>query len=83
MRWNEAPARYRPLLRPRRLDMSLLTAVRALVAAGATSELILAVVEADHAEREAAIQIKREKDAERQRRHRVSRDVTVTSRDTL
>jgi hypothetical protein len=43
--------------------------------------MILAVVKADQAEREAEIAAKRQKDAERQRRHRMSRDVTVTPRD--
>jgi hypothetical protein len=54
----------------------------ALVAAGATVEQIVALVKADMAERETAIAEKRAKDAERQRRHRESRDVTVTSCDS-
>jgi hypothetical protein len=54
----------------------------ALVAAGATVEQIVALVKADMAEREAALEAKRAKDAERQRRHRESRDVTVTNADS-
>jgi hypothetical protein len=51
------------------------------VAAGATAEQIVALDKADIAERERALKIKREKDAARQRRHRESRDVTVTECD--
>ena len=54
----------------------------ALVAAGATVEQIVALVKADMAEREALLAEKRAKDAERQRRHRESRDVTVTDSDS-
>jgi hypothetical protein len=54
----------------------------ALLEAGATAEQIVALVKADMAERERALEEKRAKDAERQRRHRSSRDVTVTACDT-
>ena len=72
--------------------MNLATTIEALVGAGATPEMILAVVKANEAEREAAAKVKREKATERKRRER-SRDVTVghamsrgqgvTARDTL
>ena len=53
----------------------------ALLAAGATAEQIVALVKADMAEREAKLEARREKDADRQRRKR-SRGVTRTERDT-
>lgn len=60
--------------------------LRALLAHGATAEMIVAAVEADAADGEARRARKREKDAERQRRYRLSRTVTrdggVTTRDT-
>lgn len=62
--------------------MSLSAAViDALVAAGATVEQLAAAVKADMAEAEQRLADKRAKDAERQRRHRKSRNVTVTPRD--
>lgn len=62
--------------------MSLTPAmIDALVAAGGTAEQLAAIMKADLAEREAALVNKRQKDAERQRRHRASRDVTVTECD--
>ncbi len=48
----------------------------ALLAAGATAEMIVAAIKADAAEGEARKAAKRVKDAERQRRHRASRSVT-------
>jgi hypothetical protein len=53
----------------------------ALLAHGATAEMIVAAVKADNAKTEQAIEDRRAKDRERQRRHRLSRDVTVTPRD--
>lgn len=53
----------------------------ALIASGATAEMIVAAVKADAAIDEQKRAEKRQKDAERQRRHRESRDVTVTPRD--
>lgn len=66
--------------------MSLTPAViDALVAAGATVEMLAAAVKADMAEAEARLSEKRAKDAARQRKCRgsdaVSHDVTVTERD--
>jgi hypothetical protein len=52
----------------------------ALLAAGATGEQIVALVKADMVEREAKLEARRGKDAERQRRQR-SRGVTRTDRD--
>lgn len=61
--------------------MSLSPAViDALVASGATVEQLAAAVKADMAEAQARLMEKRERDAERQRKHR-SRKVTVTPRD--
>jgi hypothetical protein len=54
----------------------------ALLKAGATAEMIVAAVKADGAIEETRLTEKRAKDAERQRRHRLSRDVTVTERDS-
>lgn len=53
----------------------------ALLKAGATADMIVAAVKADGALDEAKIDARRAKDAERQRRHRMSRDVTVTACD--
>lgn len=62
--------------------MSLSAAViDAMVASGCTPEQMAAVIKADLIERDAAVETKRAKDAERQRRHRASRDVTVTPCD--
>ena len=55
--------------------------VRAMVAAGCTAEQLAAVVEADIVERDHRADARRAKDAERQRRSRESRGVTVTGRD--
>lgn len=64
--------------------MSLSAAViDAMVASGCTPEQMAAVIKADLAERDAALEVKRAKDAERQRRHRASRDVTVTPSDSV
>lgn len=68
--------------------MSLSPAIiDAMVAAGATAEVLAAAMKADLLEREGAMSAKRERDAERQRRHRernaVSRDVTVTECDSV
>jgi hypothetical protein len=63
------------------IDPSVL---RALAAAGATTDMLIAAVEAAHASEQEKIATKRAKDAERQRKHRASQktpDVTVTSRD--
>jgi hypothetical protein len=59
--------------------MSLSAIIDAMVTSGCTPEQIAAVVKAVEAERDQAADDKRRKDAERQRRHRMSRDVTVTS----
>jgi len=57
----------------------------ALVATGASRDQLAAVMRADIAEREAEeaakLETRRAKDRERQRRHRLSRDVTVTECD--
>jgi hypothetical protein len=53
-----------------------------MVASGCTAEQLAAVVKASLAEQEHRIADKRAKDAERQRRHRASRNVTVTERDS-
>lgn len=65
--------------------MKLVPVLEALVAAGATAEQLLAVVRTHEAQREQELAERREKDAERQRKHRghaVSRDVTVTERES-
>lgn len=54
----------------------------ALLAAGATAEMIVAAVKADMLEHERAVTEKRAKDADRQRRHRMSRNVTQCHSDT-
>ena len=62
--------------------MSLSPAIiDAMIASGCTAAQLAAVVKASLAEQEARADEKRAKDAERQRRHRVSRNVTVTTRD--
>jgi hypothetical protein len=61
--------------------VSLLTTIDAMLAAGCTAEQLAAVVRAHEAGREIRAAEKRAKDAERQRRHRESRNVTVTTRD--
>lgn len=64
--------------------MSIITSVvEALVMAGATPEMILAAVRAFEDQKEIKEDNRRAKDAERQRRHRASRDVTVTECDNL
>ena len=68
--------------------MSLSPAIiDAMLAAGCTAEQLAAVVKADMADRESQTAAKRQKDAERQRKHRernaVSRDVTVTECDRV
>lgn len=55
--------------------------IDAMIAAGASAEVIAAAWKADLAEQEQRMAERREKDADRQRRHRASRDVTVTERD--
>jgi hypothetical protein len=55
----------------------------ALLAHGATAEMIVAAVKADNAIAEQAVEMRRTKDRERQRRHRSSRDVTATNGDTV
>ena len=63
--------------------MSLTPAmIDAMVETGCTAEQIAAVVKASMAETEARQSEKRANDRQRQRRHRASRDVTVTDRDT-
>lgn len=61
--------------------------IDAMVAAGVTVEVLAAAIKADLAARENQVSAKREKDAERQRRHRernaVSRHVTVTGCDSV
>ena len=61
------------MIRPEVLD--------ALLAAGATAEMIVAAVKADAAQEENKILERRAKDAERQRKSRASRNVTVTPCD--
>lgn len=65
--------------------MTITAIVEALVAAGATPEMILAAVRAAEATNSDALVRRRAKDAERQQRFRdrnvTSRDVTVTERD--
>ncbi len=65
--------------------MSIAAIVRALVAAGATPEMILAAVEAAEMSQQDALAARRANDAERAKRYRdrhvTSRDVTVTECD--
>lgn len=56
--------------------------LRALQAAGASAEMLIAAVEASHAADLAKKAERRAKDAERQRKSRLSRNVTVTPRDS-
>ena len=68
--------------------MSLSPAIiDAMLTAGCTAEQLAAVVKADMADRECQTAAKRQKDAERQRKHRErnaeSRDVTVTECDSV
>src|SRR5207248_3458611 len=53
--------------------MIAISALRALAAAGATVEMVIAAVEAQQAEDEKAITIRRQKDAARQRKCRASK----------
>jgi hypothetical protein len=53
-----------------------------MLAAGATAEVIAAAWKAELACQQKALEEKRAKDAERQRRHRMSRDVTVTNSES-
>lgn len=55
--------------------------IDAMVSSGCTAEQIAAVVKAGLLSYEAELQEKRANDRERQARHRMSRDVTVTGRD--
>lgn len=61
--------------------MNLSAIIDAMVKAGCSAEQLAEVVRAHEADRERAAAEKRTKDAERQRRHRMSRDVTVTNGD--
>ncbi len=61
------------------IDIAIL---RAMVAAGAPVEVILAAIEVAQSAEIARVQARRLADAERQRRHRASRNVTVTARDS-
>lgn len=56
--------------------------IDALVGAGATAEMLAAVFKVAAQEEEAKLACRRAKDAERQRRYRLSRGVTVTNGDT-
>lgn len=62
--------------------MSLAVTLEAMVSAGCSQEQMLAVVRAHEAEAEKRLIEKRAKDAERQRKSRMSRNVTVTPRDS-
>jgi hypothetical protein len=62
--------------------MSIAAVVDALVAAGATAEMIAAAVRAHCEQEDFAKAEKRARDAERQRKSRMSRDVTVTPCDS-
>jgi hypothetical protein len=62
--------------------MSLATTISAMVAAGCTPQQIEAVVLSHEAEQQQRLVDKRAKDAERQRKSRLSRSVTVTERDS-
>jgi hypothetical protein len=55
--------------------------IDAMLAAGASAEVLAAAWKAEIAAQEKALADKREKDAERQRRHRLSRDVTECHSD--
>lgn len=56
--------------------------IDAMLDAGASAEVIAAAWKAEIATQQKALEEKRAKDAERQRRHRSSRDVTVTGCDS-
>lgn len=56
--------------------------IDAMIAAGASAEVIAAAWKAEIAAQEKATEERRTKDRERQRRHRESRGVTVTDSDT-
>lgn len=62
--------------------MSLSRTIDAMLAAGCTAEQLAAVVRAYEAADAERLAIKRAKDADRQRRSRMSRNVTVTYSDT-
>lgn len=62
--------------------MNLAAAAQALIDAGASMEMVMALIRADQAEKDAKDAERRAKAAERQRRSRMSRNVTVTVRDT-
>jgi hypothetical protein len=62
--------------------VSLTTTIDAMLAAGCSAEQLAAVVKAHEAERELAQINRRANDAERQRRSRMSRNVTVTECDS-
>lgn len=62
--------------------MSLATTISAMVAAGCTPQQIEAVVLSHEVEQKQRLADKRAKDAERQRKSRMSRNVTVTERDS-
>jgi hypothetical protein len=61
--------------------MKLSSAIEALASSGGTVEQILALVRAHEAEADIVRAGRRKKDAERKAKSRMSRDVTVTSRD--
>lgn len=61
--------------------MSLSRTIDAMLAAGCTAEQLAAVVRAHEQAESEKVTVKRAKDAERQRRSRMSRNVTVTPRD--
>lgn len=61
--------------------MSLARTIDAMLAAGCTAEQLAAVVRAHEQAESERVAVKRAKDAERQRRSRMSRNVTVTPRD--
>lgn len=56
--------------------------IDAMIAAGASAEVIAAAWKADLAKEEAKVEDRRAKDRERQRRHRASRNVAVTACDS-
>jgi hypothetical protein len=62
--------------------MDLSVTLAAMLDAGCTREQMLAVVQAHENEKKKGDAVRRAKDAERQRRHRLSRSVTRDGRDT-
>jgi hypothetical protein len=62
--------------------MDLSVTLAAMLDAGCTREQMLAVVQAHENEKKKGDAVRRAKDAERQRRHRLSRSVTRDRRDT-